>query len=239
MSHKLFQATTVFFCLLSGLHTVALADDGIGERRTISVSGMGEAAGAPDQATVTAGVMTRAATVIEASKENQAAVERIMQALAKQNIESKDIQTADYGIWPEQRHDPRNSDEPVISGYRVNNLLRMNIKDISRLSSLLAAVTDAGANAIQNISFGVDDPSALEASARAAAMADARQKAEALANLAGVELGDVLQIQLSGGGYPVPSMGNRFALDAAAPAPGISAGQLSVTVQVQVTYAIR
>jgi hypothetical protein len=162
-----------------------------------------------------------------------------MQALAKLNIESKDIQTADYGIWPEQRHDSRNSDEPVISGYRVNNLLRINIKDVARLSTLLAAVTDAGANSIQGISFGVEDPSALEASARAAAMADARQKAEALAELAGVELGDVLQIQLSGGGYPVPSMGSRFALEAAAPAPGISAGQLSVTVQVQVTYGIR
>ena len=179
MSYKFFQASTLFLCLLSVLHSAAVAADEISEQRSISVSGLGEAAGSPDRATVTAGVVTRAATVIDASKENQAAVERVMQALAKLNIESKDIQTADYGIWPEQRHDPRNSDEPVISGYRVNNLLRINIKDVARLSTLLAAVTDAGANSIQGISFGVEDPSALEASARAAAMADARQKAEA------------------------------------------------------------
>lgn len=70
-------------------------------------------------------------------------------------------------------------------------------------------------------------------------MADARRRAESLARLAGVNLGEVLTISMStGGGYPVPLMGMRADMAQAATVPGISVGQSSVTVQVQVSYAI-
>ncbi|MDX1517418.1 MAG: SIMPL domain-containing protein [Woeseiaceae bacterium] len=231
-------ATALLIACATGLSGVAAAHDGT--QRSIAVTGHGEAAGPPDQATIHAGVQTLAPTVVESSQQNQAVVERIMRALDEQGIDEQDIQTSDYGIWPEQRHDPRGTGDVTITGYRVNNTVRVTIRDIDRVGKVLAAVTDAGANSIHGIHFGVKDAAELEARARAAAMADARARAAALAELAGVDLGEVLEISMAaGGGFPVPMGGGRMEMAQAAPVPGISAGQLNVAVQVQVTYAIR
>lgn len=240
---KSINATTglvVFALAIASLSGTAMADNAsVG--RSISVVGQGEATGQPDQAQVNAGVQTQAATVAEASRENQEIVERIMQALDKSGIDKKDIQTTNYSIWPEQRHDPRGNGEVAVTGYNVNNIVNVTISDVDKVGAVLAALTDAGANSVHGISFGVKDTAALEQGARAAAMADARNRAEALADLAGVKLGEVQSISMSlGGGYPMPMMGGaRFAMAEASAAPGISPGQLSVSVQVQVTYAIR
>lgn len=226
--------------LVIGVPALAAAQEGAGGARSITVIGQGEAAGPPDRATINAGVQTLASTVLESSQENQAIVDRIMQALRDEGIDALDIQTADYSIWPEQQHDPQAAGGIAISGYRVNNTVRITFRDIERLGKVLAAVTNAGANAIHGIGFGVEDTAALEERARVAAMADARSRAAALAELAGVELGEVLQISTSpGGGYPIPMMGGRMDMGQPASVPGISAGQFSIFAQVQVTFVIK
>lgn len=231
--------STLLAIAVIGFSALASAADGVGSARSITVIGQGEAAGPPDRATINAGVQTLAPSVVESSQQNQAILERIMQALKEQGIADTDIQTADYSVWPEQQVDPRGSGEITITGYRVNNTVRITVKDIERLGKVIASVTDAGANAIHGIGFSVEDSAALEARARAAAMADARSRAEALADLADVELGDVQSISMSpGGNYPMP-MGGRMDMAMSASVPGISSGQLSITVQVQVTYEIQ
>ena len=226
--------------VLTALPGIATAQGATAGTRSITVIGHGEASGPPDLATINAGVQTLAPTVVESARENQQLVERIMQALDKEGVAKVDIQTADYSIWPEQQHDPRGSGEITITGYRVNNTVRVTVRDIDRLGRILSAVTNAGANAIHGIAFSVEDSAALEANARSAAMADARSRAEALAGLAGVSLGKVLAITMSpGGNYPVPMMGGRMDMAQSASVPGISTGQLSITVQVQVAYEIQ
>lgn len=209
--------------------------------RSISVTGQGEASGPPDRAQISAGVQTLATTVAQASQENQAIVEAIMQALAEQGIDDKDIQTANYSIFPEQQHDPQQDNQIRITGYRVSNVVNVIVDDIDKVGEVLAAVTNGGANSIHGVNFMVEDSAALEQSARAAAMADARASAEELAKLAGVVLGEVLTISMSsGGGYAMPMMearGGYMTADMAA-VPGISPGQLSVNAQVFVTFAI-
>jgi hypothetical protein len=208
--------------------------------RSISVTGQGEASGKPDQAEISAGVQTSAETVIEASRENQAVVARILEALDEQDIPEADIQTANYSIWAEQNYnDP---DKERITGYRVSNMVNVKIKDIDKTGDVLAAVTNAGANSINGIHFSVADTDALEAQARQAAMADARARAEALAKLAGVELGEVLTISTSSmPEFPRPYLASRaFEMaDTQAPAPDIVPGQQSVSVQIHVMFAIR
>lgn len=216
----------------------AAADPAPGHR-SISVTGQGDATGTPDMATINAGVQTRAPAVIEASQQNQAIIERLIDALDAKGVERRDIQTADYSIWPQERHDPSGAGNNVITGYQVNNTVRVTVRELDRIGELLASVTDAGANTVHGISFGIDDNAPLEARAREAAMEDARQRAEALAKLAGVELGEVLHISMSSGGYPGPMpMARMQAMDANAE-PSIMSGELSISIQLQVTYSIR
>ena len=240
MSYQSNLRSALLLVLVLGLPGCAEAEPPAGAVRSISVTGQGEASGRPDQAQVNAGVQTVASTVVEASRQNQEIVERIMQALDEQGIDRKNVQTANYSIWPEQRHDPSRGDEVRITGYHVSNVVNVTVDDVDKVGAVLAAVTNAGANSVHGINFVVADTAELEERARAEAMADARARAESLAGLAGVELGEVLSISMNtGGGYPVPMMGGRMAMAESAPAPGISPGQLSVSVQVQVSYAIR
>lgn len=208
-----------------------------GETRSISVTGEGEASGAPDQASISAGVQILAGTVIEATRENESIIAKIMEALDAQGIPAEKIQTSNYSIWAEQNYQEPGQNR--ISGYRVSNVVNVKIEDIGKIGDVLAAVINAGANSIHGIQFGVRDPKALEQQAREAAMADARARAESLARLAGVELGEVLSISTSyGGGPPRPMMSRSYDMAEAA-APSISPGQQSISVQIHTTFAIR
>ena len=205
----------------------------------ITVVGQGTAYGQPDEATVIVGVDTFAPTVAEATAQNQASLDGVMAALEAAGIAPEDIQTTNYSLFAEQIYGDRGPEG--IAGYRVSNQVNVKMRDISKVGDVLAAVTEAGANAIYGINFSVADPAALEAEARASAVEDARKRAESLAELSEVTLGDVIIVSEVVGqpGFPMPLGGGGFAMEQAAAAPGISPGQLSYQVQVQVTYGIR
>ena len=232
-------ATTAIVALAAGLASCTDRSTGLAESRSISVTGQGEASGPPDQAEVSAGVQILADTVIDATRENQAIIDRIMAALEEQGVPREKIQTSNYSIWAEQNYqEPRQQNR--ISGYRVSNVVTVRIDDVEKIGDVLAAVTNAGANTIHGIQFGVRDSAALEQKAREAAMADARARAEALAQLAGVQLGEVMSISTSlSGGPPRPMMARSVEMADMASAPGISPGQQRLDVQIHATFAIR
>lgn len=204
----------------------------------ITVVGQGEAFGTPDKATVQVGVEVFAPVVSEATSQNEQTIARIMAALSDLNIPSEDVQTTNYSLWAEQIYGDRGPEG--IAGYRVTNQVNVTIRDINQVSSVLSAVIDAGANSIYGIQFSVADPAGLEEEARAAAVADARARAESLAGLANVQLGDVTVISEVVGQPVMPfGLGGGMAMADMAAAPSISPGQLSYSVQVQVTFGIR
>ncbi len=201
----------------------------------ITVVGQGTAYGQPDQATVVVGVDTFAATVGEATAQNQTTLDNVMAALAAAGIANEDIQTTNYSLYAEQTYGDKGPEG--IAGYRVSNQVNVKMRDISLVGDVLGAVTEAGANAIYGVNFSVADPAALEAEARALAMQDAAKRAASLGN---VTLGNVTVIS-EVVGQPVTPLGmggGGYAMEQAASAPGISPGQLSYQVQVQVTYGI-
>lgn len=203
----------------------------------ITVVGQGEAFGQPNQAEVQVGVETFAESVSQATEQNQTAIEAVMAALAAQGIAAEDIKTTHYNLWAEQIYGERGPEG--IAGYRVMNQVNVTIRDIDKVGDVLAAVTEAGANNIYGIHFSVADPAALEAEARATAIANARERAEALASLSEVELGEVVAIsEIIGQPSPFP-LGRGGAESDVASVPTLSPGQLSHQVQVQVTFAIQ
>ena len=202
----------------------------------ITVVGRGEAFGEPDQAQAQVGVETFAATAQEATSQNTAILQQVTAALEAQGIAKEDIQTTNYSLWAEQIYGERGPEG--IAGYRVNNQVNIVIRDIDKIGDVLTAVTEAGANAIFGVSFSVDDPAQLEAQAREAAMADARKRAESLAQLSGLTLGKVQIVSEVIGQSTFPPFafgGGDLAMESAA-GPGISPGQLSFNIQIQVTF---
>lgn len=205
----------------------------------IWVTGLGEVTVVPDIATLRLGVEAQEVTVAGAQAQAAEAMEKVMAALAENGVADKDIQTQYFNIYKVTRWDT-NSQQEVVIGYRVTNIVTAKIRDIDKAGSIIDAVTEAGGDLtrIEGINFSVDDPSDYYSEAREEAMADAKGKAVQLANLAGVTLGKPTYI--SENTY-TPSPITR-SLDEAAKVDGetsISPGEMEISLNIQVVYAIQ
>lgn len=206
--------------------------------RTISVTGTGKAMAAPDIAYITVGVDTKSSSAIVAAEENNQKMNGVVAAIKGLGIEDKDIQTINYNIYIEQKYD-REGKPTGEREYRVVNEVRVRVRNLDNVGKLLEQAVTAGANSIGNISFSLSDPVALQKQARDAAIADARDRAQQLAEGLGVKLGPAQQVNEWGGEVPTSAMyDTRVRVEQAVAAPAISGGELSVSIQVAVTFAI-
>jgi hypothetical protein len=209
---------------------------------TITMSGHGDISAAPDTAHISTGVVSEAKTAREALTANNTAMEKVIAELKKAGIEARDLQTSNFSVQPQYYHPPRDRNGPIepprIVGYQVSNTLRVRVRDLARLGAILDVTVSQGANQLNGIAFSIDDPEALLAKARKAAMEDAIARATTYAEAAGVALGRVLSISENSGPRPVPMVARMRAEDAAAAVP-IEAGEQSIQAQVQVTWELR
>ena len=210
------------------------------QQEGIWVSGRGEVTAAPDITILQLGISAQRASVAEAQSEAATAMDKVMTALSESGIASKDVQTQQFSIQQVIKWD-QDKQEQVIIGYRVDNMVMAKIREIDKTGSIIDAVAVAGGDntRIDNIGFSVDDPSPYRKEARDKAMADAKAKAEQLANLSGVKLGKPTYISESIS-YPVyPSYVTPAApMPSPAPVTPISPGEMKISLDIQVVYAI-
>jgi uncharacterized protein YggE len=208
--------------------------------RTLSVDGTGTAYLTPDIASVYLGVHTEKLTAAEAVEENNAQTQTVIQALTAAGIDAKDIRTTNFSIWPMDKYDPSTGTPTGEKTYAVDNTVYVTVRDLESLGDVLDTVIQAGANTVQSIQFDVADKDAALKDARAEAVKDASTKAGELAAAAGVELGELKSVSyLTNPMYPVfDGRGGGGAAEAAAAVP-IQPGQLTFTVTVNVTYALK
>lgn len=207
--------------------------------RTLSVSGMGEVKSAPDESNLSAGVTTQATTAAQALVANSRAMNAVFATLKRLGIPEKDIQTSDFSVQPQyQSCKPGTSCQPRIVGYQVSNTVDVTVEDMDKTGAVLDALVSSGSNQIGGINFSIHDPKPLLRTARAAAVADAIERAQTYAKAAGITLGPILSIDENGNEatrhiYKVAAgyMAN------AAPAP-IAGGEELVSVNVTVTWQI-
>ncbi|MDB5540954.1 MAG: hypothetical protein JWQ89_2681 [Devosia sp.] len=209
---------------------------------TISIGGLGEVTAAPDTAFVMSGVTTQGATAREALDATTKAMAELLETLKAAGIEARDIQTSGFSVNPNYVYtDARDANgyqlPPKINGYQVSNTVNVRVRQLASLGAVLDKAVTVGANTINGITFSVADPSKLYDEARKVAFADARAKAQLYAEVAGEALGDIRNITENQSiGQPQPYMMKAMAQDAAgAPVP-IEGGELSYTINVQVTW---
>lgn len=216
------------------------AQTGEPARNTLSVTGGGSAYGAPDVATVQIGVQSRNADPRAAVDENIGRMNALMDALKALGIDANDLQTASFSVSAQQDYDPVTGRAESTFTYVVDNTLTVTARDLARLGDVLGQAVSAGANTIYGVSFTVSDPAALEAEARERAMADAKARAEALARAAGVTLGNPVTISEYVNGPQPLYYGDKLGIGGAGAASvPVAAGQLQISLQVNVTYEIR
>jgi len=202
----------------------------------VTVSGQGKGVYVPDIGYVTVGVSSKGKTAQEAWEKNNAAVKKLFDALQAHGIDPKDIQTVGLNVSPEYAH-PKDQ-EPVLVGYVVGYDLRVTVRRLDDMGTVLDDLVKNGANRNVGIAFGLANTEALMDEARLKAVQDARHKAELYATGAGAKLGRVLDISEAQVWHPQPIRLELSDARAAAEGLKIAQGQQEMSVSVTVVYGL-
>jgi uncharacterized protein len=200
----------------------------------IIVSGEGSVQAAPDFAVITVGVTTQGVTAKAATDANSRAMSAVAAALRDAGIAPNDIQTEHFSVQPIYANTQSNS-QPRVSGFAVTDQVAVTVRQIDKVGDVLDRAITAGANDVGGVQFLHDDPSKTLDAARAAALADARRKAELYARTAGLTLGAVSWVVEDQATTPQP----RFlaARMAASPVP-IAAGEDTLSVRITAGFDV-
>jgi uncharacterized protein YggE len=133
----------------------------------------------PDEASITVGTQAKASTATGAVAANKVKIEKLLAAVRAAGIRERDIQTQGIQLQPDYRYDrqPDGNGHQTLIGYIASNSVQIKTRDIDKLTSLLDALTTAGADTVYGPNFAISDPAPLRKEARIRAMA--RGQAEA------------------------------------------------------------
>ena len=204
---------------------------------TLSLSAYGETKAAPDEATITLGVQTTAPVAAQAMAENAAHMAEVTAALHRAGIADKDIQTSNLSLSAQYVYV---QDQPArLTGYQASNDVTITVEDLPRLGPTIDAVTAAGANQINGISFGLKDSGAAEDEARLAAVKALRAKAELYAGATGYHVARLVSLSEGGGYEPSPVQPLMMAKARIQAVPtAFSSGELTVRIDVNGLYEL-
>lgn len=199
----------------------------------IRVSGTGSVTMQPDVANVVAAIETNAPAAGDAVAQNNAIYERIVAAVMKTGVARSDITLVSYNMNynPKPRIVPPNPGGERY-GYTVSRSFGVKVRDIANAGRVADACSGSGATSINDVSFGLADPSAARARATVKAVADARSNADALAAAAHLRVVSIKSVDLGGSGVsPQPLM--RMAANAPTQ---FDQSNVNVSVSVSATF---
>jgi uncharacterized protein len=151
--------------------------------RTIQTSGNAVVRVQPDKVTLRLGVSTEAAQVRDSQYNNARRVEAVIKALRAKGVAAQDIATDYYALYP--TWDDK---------YRTYNTVVVTLRTVAKVSEVLSAAVEAGANSVDDVTFSTSRLRELRDQARAMAVQAALEKAQSMASVAKATLGDVLTI---------------------------------------------
>jgi uncharacterized protein YggE len=205
----------------------------------------------PDEASMTVGTQAKAPTATAAVAANKTKTEKLLATIRAAGIRERDIQTQGIQLQPDYRWDnvPNGQGRQTLVGYIASNSVQIKTRNIDSLTSLLDALTTAGADTVYGPNFGISDPSPLRKEARVRAMARGKDEATEYARNNGYASVRLLSVEEGSSyrGSDVIVTGSRIISPMAPPPPpppaperdggGIVApGQLETSVSLNLLY---
>ena len=207
------------------------ASSGTSVEAGVITSGDASVSRKPDLAIIYVGVEAKASTASAAQSDLGTKASKLIARAKSLGIPDKDTNTSNYSVYP--NYVPTSG---AVDGYRASETLQLKWHNVDTTGKALDGLVQEGGATQISVSFSLDNPKAAQAEARKLAIADARTRAQAMADAAGVKLGKVLRVtDLTVSGYP----SGGFAIKLAAPdATQVPVGQLDVQITVEVDFAI-
>lgn len=208
-------------------------------QRTITVSAEGKVTATPDLANINFSVITEAKTAKEAQSKNTEKMNAVIDYLKSIGIESKDIKTTSYSLYP--KYDYPNG-RSVLAGYVITNSVNIKIRKFEVIGDLVAKSVDLGINQVGDVQFSIENPDKLKAEAGEIAMKNAKEKASRLAAQAGVSLSKIVTFSESSSDYyPIPYYAKSESIGGMGGggiAPQIEQGSQEIRVMANIVFEI-
>lgn len=216
----------------------------------ITIQGTGSVSAQPDQSTVSFTVNKTANTLQDAQNQANTFTNKIVADLQKIGIAKQDIQTSNYNSSPNYSDNggpmmqsaiyPRPPAPSGVSGFTVSEDVEITIHDISKANGVIDTITKDGAEDVSgpDLTFSDAKQQDLENQARTKAIENAKEKAQSMADAAGIHLGKLVKIQEDNQNYPIfrPLMMNAAGTTAKSVPTQINPGQNTVTSSVTLSY---
>lgn len=197
---------------------------------TVTVNGTGTVTGVPDEASFDFTVQTKGKTASAALTQNGTATQAVISAVEAAGVAEANIQTQQVSLDP-----LTSTDGTTIIGYSASNTITVSKLAIGKSGAIVDAAVGAGATDVSGPSLDISSQDALYADALKAAVAQAKSKAQVLADATGHTLGDAVTVVEGSTSTPMP-----FAVGGARSAPNtpIEAGTQQIQAAVTITYAL-
>lgn len=193
----------LFVALLMVLSvTVSLAET------KITVNGTGEVRVSADTAIISLGVNARDKDVLKAQQKVNENIAGIRAALIEQGVKEENVNTDFINIYPLYDY---SNDQEQLAAYDASSTLAIKVTDMESVGALIDVCFEAGANTLNGISFSASDTEEAKTEAMKKAVADAKKKAEILAEASGLKITGI-EIISEGGVYSYQNnVGNVYA----------------------------
>ena len=203
--------------LLAVIAMVAICSVAAAETR-IAVNGTGETRVSADTAVISLGVSARDRDVLQAQQKVNEAIAKIRQALLDNGVEEKNINTDYMSIYAIYDY---NEDVEKVQAYNASTTLAVKVTDMEIVGKVIDEAFAAGANTLTGISFSASDTDKARDESLKAAVAEARAKAEVLAEASGMKItgietiseGNVISYDNTVGNFSAKLAGAEAAMD--------------------------
>jgi hypothetical protein len=203
---------------------------------TVTVQGYGRVNGVPNQAIISLGIQTQAATAAAAMNSNATKANALVKTLEADGVPAVDLQTSGLQVQPNY-----NNAGTVITSYGVTNSLTVTVDNMAQAGPVIDDAARVAGNAVRvdGITFAVQNETSLMGQARAAAVQQAVGQARIMATAATMTLGPLCSlVDNSSQSTPPPVYPQDFAAARAATSTPIEAGTEQVTANVTAVFEL-
>ena len=219
------------------LAPAAFAQQAAPQPAQLSLNATGEVSVSPDQATISAGVLTRADTAGGAVRENAQAMSRVFAELRRAGVAEADMQTSQLSVSPVYQLSSSGMNEQRITGYEARNTVSAMVRDVDDVGAVIDAVFEAGANTLDSVEFSSSQAEAARNEARRRAVTELYALRDLYAEAAGFGLVRLTSFSENSAGRPYPIMVRAEAYNSDASTP-VAAGELTISVSVNAVWEI-
>lgn len=239
LSNKTYALLAVIFLVGAGayaLDTLGYLD--LTRRDTVTVTGSSTNNVKNQKASFTVSVVATNAEKSAAVQEMNDRVDTVIKAITEFGIISEDVKTSNMNVYQEMIWDPT-AQVSQPRDWKASTDVMVTLRDVSKASDLSSMLSGLEVSSVYGPNLMVDDASLDDSALLTQALADANQKASALAAASGRRLGEVTKITegtvVEGGVI----MYDRAVGMGGGGGNAIQPGTSAVTRTVTVTYKLR